>query len=120
MYLRTPKRYTRRGRPGLINLHWLWLYLLTPIVLLVALLAWNFREPISQKIADWSKDKVKINLNPPTITPTIPASDLQTQAANDLTAGNIQKVISGLDQLTNLQENNVDIFTWEARLILLR
>src|SRR5215470_6130786 len=106
MYLRTPKRYTRRGRPGLINLHWLWLYLLTPIVLLVALLAWNFREPISQKIADWSKDKVKINLNPPTITPTVPAEDLLTQENDNLKAGNIVKVIGILDQLMNLQENN--------------
>lgn len=44
MYLRTPKRYSKKRKRRLINLRWLWLYLLTPVVLFIGAGVINQRE----------------------------------------------------------------------------
>jgi len=45
MYLRTPKRYSaKRPRRRLFSLRWLWLYLLTPIVVVIGAGIWDQRE----------------------------------------------------------------------------
>jgi hypothetical protein len=43
MYLRTPKRYTQGQRRSIISLRWLWLWLLTPVVLFFGLRIYNDR-----------------------------------------------------------------------------
>ena len=54
MYLKTPKRYTRKGsKRRLINLRWLWLYLLTPVVVLIGAGVWQNRDTIRQPIEAW-------------------------------------------------------------------
>ncbi len=55
MYLKTPKRYTPKGRKRrLISLRWWWLYLLTLIVVVIGAGIWDqremFREPIERAL----------------------------------------------------------------------
>ncbi|MBN2471585.1 MAG: tetratricopeptide repeat protein [Anaerolineae bacterium] len=57
MYLKTPKRYTPKGRKRrLISLRWWWLYLLTLVVVVVGAGIWNQREmlrvPIEQALLE--------------------------------------------------------------------
>ncbi len=44
MYLRTPKRYRGGQRRSIISLRWLWLWILTPLVVIVGLQVYNNRE----------------------------------------------------------------------------
>lgn len=57
MYLRTPKRYTERGRKrNIISLRWLWLWILTPIIVYAGNHLYQNREtygpPIQQVVND--------------------------------------------------------------------
>lgn len=47
MYLRTPKRYLRGQRRSPISLRWLWLWLLTPLVVWGGVQIYNHRETIA-------------------------------------------------------------------------
>ncbi len=121
MYLRTPKRYTAKGkRRYLFNLGWLWLYILFPILLIPLLLIWNQRELVSQYVGDWASRNIKIDLNPPTPTPTVPAADLRVRYISYMQAGSINNAITALWSLGNLAPNDVQLFATLARLIALR
>ncbi|MFN7209436.1 MAG: hypothetical protein ACK4P1_03465, partial [Aggregatilineales bacterium] len=121
MYLRTPKRYTAKGkRRYLFNLRWLWLYILFPIALIPLLLLWNARETVSQYVGDWASRNIKIDLNPPTPTPTIPAADLRVRYMSYLQAGSLNNAIAALWSLGDLAPNDVQLFATLARLIALR
>ncbi len=76
MYLKTPKRYTGRQRRRLFNLRWWWLYLLTPIVVVIGAGIYDqrdmFRKPLEdalfRQIA--SAESQVATLRAPTATPT--------------------------------------------------
>jgi len=77
MQLRTPKRYTSRGRKRrLISLRWWWLYLLTPIIVFIGAGLWHFRDYYSQQVGDAvatlirSGEEQVATLQAPTPTPT--------------------------------------------------
>ncbi len=56
MNLRTPKRYRKAGRRRLFSLRWCWLYLLTPVVVVIGAGIWQIRDmlrpPIEQALAN--------------------------------------------------------------------
>src|SRR5437762_13391258 len=99
MYLRTPKRYTKKGmRRSLINLRWLWLYLIAPVILIPTVLAWQFRDSISPQIGDWVSQHVKFNQ--PTATPTIPAQNYKQLLRKAFTRARLNKAIELLKHFT--------------------
>ncbi|MBO9309419.1 MAG: tetratricopeptide repeat protein [Chloroflexi bacterium] len=121
MYLRTPKRYTAKGRRRyLFNLRWLWLYILFPIALIPLLLIWNEREMLSQRIGDWASRNIRIDLNPPTPTPTVPAADLRVRYLSYMQAGEVDEAIATLWRMGDLAPNDEQLFATLARLIALR
>lgn len=52
MYLRTPKRYQRARRQRIISLRWLWLWLLTPIVVVAGMWIYDQREQVAPAVRD--------------------------------------------------------------------
>src|SRR5436190_22345332 len=104
MYLRTPKRYTKKGmRRNLINLRWLWLYLIAPVILIPSVLAWQMRDTIGPQIGDWVSQHVKFNQA--TLTPTIPAQNFQPLLRDAFTSARLNKAIELLKQFTASNPN---------------
>src|SRR5512133_1315786 len=100
MYLRTPKRYTAKGsKRRLISLKWLWLYLLAPVILIPAVLIWDYRDTLSNEIAN-RLHSVSINLNPPTPTATITPKDYGKLLSDAFNSGKIDRYISLLSTFT--------------------
>lgn len=111
MYLRTPKRYTPRGRkPRLISLRWLWLYLLAPVVIIGGALAWDFRDSLSQQVND-AIGHIHIQINAPTATPTLPAADLQARIQSALQSGDLK---TALDAMRTYDDSNPNDVKWHA------
>ncbi len=50
MYLRTPKRYTRGQRRSIISLRWIWLWLLTPIIVIGGWQIYENREDLRPRV----------------------------------------------------------------------
>ena len=50
MYLKTPKRYLRGQKRSPISLRWLWLWLLTPVVVYVGLQIYERRDEVRPPI----------------------------------------------------------------------
>ncbi|MCC7448288.1 MAG: tetratricopeptide repeat protein [Anaerolineae bacterium] len=119
MYLRTPKRYTEKGkRRSLINLHWLWLYILTPVVLIPALILWDYRDEIRPIVGQMIPTIV---INPPTPTATIPPKDYAQLMSNAFQVGDINTAITLLKGFTmDVAPNDVTLNTLLAQLIVLR
>lgn len=121
MYLRTPKRYSGKGkRRFLVNWRWLWLYLLAPVIIIPAALVWQNRATLSQSVSQWADEHIRIELNPPTPTATVPAADLEIQLTNFLESGNLRSAISTLDSLTDATPNDVGAHTLLTKMILFR
>src|SRR5512142_1227666 len=117
MYLRTPKRYTTKGRRRrLINLRWLWLYLLAPVIIIPATLAWQNRETLSRNISNLFETYVPSNFNPPTPTATVPAADLRVHFANYVQAGDMKNAVAALSSLADSAPNDVSLHAMLARM----
>lgn len=52
MYLRTPKRYTRGHRRSIISLRWLWLWVLTPLIVYGGIRVYQDRETITPRVSE--------------------------------------------------------------------
>jgi tetratricopeptide (TPR) repeat protein len=50
MYLRTPKRYRQGQKRSLISFRWLWLWILTPLIVFVGVQLYNNRESVSPQV----------------------------------------------------------------------
>lgn len=121
MYLRTPKRYTARGRRARVfNLRWLWLYLIAPPIIVLSALAWDYRATLSGLIGNWTARNVKIELSRPTPTPTIPASDLTRTYTEAIRAGRMDSAISALSALGDVSPNDPALFSTLTRFMLFR
>jgi tetratricopeptide (TPR) repeat protein len=120
MYLRTPKRYQNRGR-RIFSLKWLWLYLLAPVIIVPAALAFNYRNDLAPMIGGWITERLsRIQLNPPTPTATIPAADLQRIYGDSMRNGKINNALSALNGLIDNAPNDVFLHTSLVRTTLLR
>lgn len=121
MYLRTPKRYTAKGRRRyLFNFKWLWLYLLAPVILLPAVLLWDYRGQISDQIGKWANQNVNLHLNPPTATPIIPVTTLKTQFETYRLDGHLKNAIEMLASLADASPNDLEVHTLLVQMRALR
>lgn len=120
MYLKTPKKYAAKSRRRLLNLKWLWLYILFPVIVIPAALAWQFRVPISTSIGEWVGRNLKMEFNPPTPTPTIPAADLQARFVSYVQTGSMRNAIAALTSLAEARPNDVEVYARLTRMLLSR
>jgi tetratricopeptide (TPR) repeat protein len=122
MYLRTPKRYTQRGRKrGLINLRWLWLYLIAIPIIGIAALAWNFRADLSRQIGTWADRNIKPpQLFAPTPTATLPAKDLEVRILSTLENGNINDALTAMQAYTVSLPNEREYHALYAETLIMR
>ncbi len=121
MYLRTPKRYTAKGsKKPLISLRWLWLYLLAPIVVVISALAWDNRGDLSQAISV-SAGRIKLpQINAPTPTPTLPATDLKASFTAALKSGNLSSALDAMQSYTDALPNETQWHAVLAQTLILR
>lgn len=122
MYLKTPKRYSaKRRRRNLFNLTWLWLYLLAPVVIIAAALAWDLRAPLSKGILDWTNKNVKPpQLFAPTPTPTLPAKDLEVRIQTLLENGSINDAMDAMKAYTESMPNDQTWYPTLAEMMIMR
>src|SRR5258708_26227265 len=121
MYLKTPKRYTAKGsRRPLVNLRWLWLYLLFPVILIPLILAWDYRD----QLAPWIGEKVKqVNLSlPQAATPTATAlpSNIGEQLGTDFSTGKINLALDLLQSVAQVSPNDPTVYNLIAQHLIFR
>ncbi|MBX3083308.1 MAG: tetratricopeptide repeat protein [Anaerolineae bacterium] len=122
MYLRTPKRYQAKGRRRyLFNFKWLWLYLLAPLIIVPASLAYYYRAELAPIVSN-SVNSILTRMPRamPTATPTIPAADLQRIFGDSVRTGKINNALSALNGLLDAAPNDVYLHTTLVRMTLLR
>jgi tetratricopeptide (TPR) repeat protein len=120
MYLRTPKRYTAKGsRRSLLNLRWLWLYILAPIILIPAVLVYNFRAELTPTI-DNAIQNVQNQINVPPPTATLPVQDLEEGFAKAVQSGRISTALKALQDLASSKPNATAYHSLLAQWMILR
>jgi tetratricopeptide (TPR) repeat protein len=121
MYLRTPRRYTPKGRRrNPINLRWLWLYILVPLLLIPLVLIWDYRDVLRDEIDVWIRNH-PVNLNPPTPTATIAPKDYAKILSDAFQGGRIDKYISVMESFAiEVAPNDANVSSVLAQLIILR
>lgn len=122
MYLRTPKRYTKRGRKrGLINLRWLWLYLIAVPIIGMSALAWNYRADLSNQVGMWVTKNIKPpQLFAPTPTPTLPAKDLEVRILTTLENGSINDSLTAMQAYITSLPNEREYHALYAQTLIMR
>ncbi|MEP7285105.1 MAG: hypothetical protein ABI947_04975 [Chloroflexota bacterium] len=119
VYLKTPKRYTAKGsRRPLLNFRWLWLYLLAPLILIPAVLIWDYRDSLSQIVGD-RVNKVVISLSTPTPVPT-PMQDPGKELQDAFQAGRVNKAIDILRAVGDAAPNEVSVHSLVTTMLTLR
>jgi tetratricopeptide (TPR) repeat protein len=117
MYLKTPKRY----RPGykerrVLNLKWLWLWILTPIIVFVGIQLYERRDAITPPIEQFIQQRVSdaqssmATMNAPTPIPTENPSDRLIRADNAWQRGAIGRAIEEYANAAPAVPNNVEVF----------
>ncbi len=121
MYLRTPRRYTPKGRRrSSINLRWLWLYILVPLLLIPLVLVWDYRDVVRNEIDAWIRSH-PVNLNPSTPTVTIAPKDYAKILSDSFQSGRIDRYISLLKSFAiEVAPNDASVSSILAQLIILR
>lgn len=114
MYLRTPKRYTRGQKRSPISLRWLWLWLLTPVIVVAGVFIYNNREtlgpPVHQAIyglVDGAQQSLATAGAPPPAPTADPASAL-TRASADWREGRIEAAINTYEAVLDAVPNNLE------------
>jgi tetratricopeptide (TPR) repeat protein len=120
MYLKTPTRYTPKSRRRrALNLRWLWLYILVPVLLIPLVLAWQYQEPVRQWIETQLND-FPARLNPPTATPPLPPSGYAQRYRDAIQNGRLSAAVEALRGLAEVQPNDVEAHFRLAQMIILR
>src|ERR1041385_4337779 len=114
MQLRTPKRYRSGNKRNLISLRWLWLWILTPIVVLIGIQIYNHLDvigpPVSQVIQnafDGLQNSVA-TAGAPTPLPTQNPADQLARAGDDWTQGRIESAMDAYTQILSAVPNDVE------------
>lgn len=115
MYLRTPKRYSRGQRRSIISLRWLWLWILTPLVVVGGMYLYNNRsafipqvEGVVSGLVDQAQSSVSTAMAPtplPTENPTIRLSS----ADSAWMRGAIEEAVTIYEGLIDAVPNNVGV-----------
>ena len=114
MYLRTPKRYTQGQRRSIISLRWLWLWILTPVVIFFGVRIYNDREtyiPQVEAIMGGVLDSAQTSLATamaPTPLPTENPSFQITAAESAWSRGAIEEAITLYENLLAIMPNAVE------------
>lgn len=115
MYLRTPKRYRQGQRRSIISLRWLWLWLLTPLIVAAGVYLYNNREGITPQvreviagIVDSAQDAMA-TVTAPTPLPTADPSQRQAQADAAWVRGNIEDAVSLYEEISPALPNDVNL-----------
>jgi tetratricopeptide (TPR) repeat protein len=115
MYLRTPKRYTRGRKRSPISLRWLWLWILTPIVVVLGVTIYNNRAtlgpPVHQAIYN-ALDNAQQSLATAAAPPPVPTQDPANQLARantDWRDGRIEAAIDTYEGVLDAAPNNLEI-----------
>jgi tetratricopeptide (TPR) repeat protein len=119
-YLKTPKRYTAKGsRRPLLNLRWLWLYLLAPFIIIPSVLAWNMRDQLSKDVGIWVKNAFPTPIPSITPLPTL-AGDPRSELVSSLNAGRINKAIDVMRVIASSVPNDAGIRVSISEMLTLR
>lgn len=114
MYLRTPKRYRSGNRRSTISLRWLWLWLLTPVVVIAGIQIYNQQDtlgpPVHQalyNLADGLQNRVETAVAP-TLPPTQNPADALTRADTDWGQGRVETALDTYQQVLSGAPNDVE------------
>ncbi len=125
MYLRTPKRYTPRGRRRrLLNLRWWWLYLLTALVVVVGAGIWQNRAMFQRMVSDAIATAVRAGenriatLQAPTPTPTDSPYNYLAVANAAYERGAMDEAITNYALAAEGMPNDVAVFFRLAHLMI--
>lgn len=115
MYLRTPKRYTRGQRRSPISLRWLWLWILTPIIVALGVTLYNNRDalgpPVHQAIynvLDGAQQSLATAAAPPPAPTQDPTNQL-ARANTDWRDGRIEAAIRTYEGILDAVPNNLEV-----------
>lgn len=113
MYLKTPKRYQRGQRRSIISLRWLWLWLLTPAVVLGGIYLYNNRdayiphvESIMSDVVDQAQDSMA-TVTAPTPLPTENPTTQLAAADSAWIRGAIEEAVNIYEDVTQAVPNSV-------------
>lgn len=116
MYLRTPKRYqTGHRRRHLFSLRWLWLWILTPLVVAGGWLVYEQREQLGPPVRDFVSNAVDqarggiATIVAPTPLPTSDPGDHIVRGDNAWAQGAIEQAVSEYKQAVGGSPNDVRI-----------
>lgn len=116
MYLRTPKRYSQRAqRRGWISLRWLWLWILTPVVIWAGVSIYNNRDqytPSVQNAVDGLVNSAQSGLataSAPTALPTQDPAERIVLADSAWSRGAIEEALSIYQDVLDSAPNNVTV-----------
>jgi tetratricopeptide (TPR) repeat protein len=124
MHLKTPKRYLRGYRRNPISLRWLWLWLLTPVVVYLGIQIYDrqaeFRPPIEQAInsAISNAQSGLATIAAPTALPTQDPTLLIARGDNNWLEGRVESALADYTAAMGGAPNNVQIF-YRATLALI-
>jgi tetratricopeptide (TPR) repeat protein len=116
MQIRTPKRYSsRRQKRHLFSLRWLWLWLLTPVVVVAGIAIYRNQDEIAPRVTDFvesiaqsAEDELaNRNAPPPTVPPDI-SSDL-TRANDAWGRGAIEEAITLYGEILPATPNDLAV-----------
>ncbi len=115
MYLRTPKRYARGQRRSIISLRWLWLWILTPVIVVGGVYIYNNRsdyipqvEGVMSGLLNQAQSGVATAMAP-TPQPTENPSARLTSADAAWMRGAIEEAVTIYEGLVEAVPNNVGV-----------
>lgn len=116
MYLKTPKRYSKaQQRRSPISLRWIWLWILTPVVVIVGIQIYQRRAefaPPVQQVINNVIDSVQSGVST-AVAPTATATENPTAklnlAENDWREGRIESAVNSYLAIANALPNDVTV-----------
>ncbi len=115
MYLRTPKRYRQGQRRSIISFRWLWLWILTPLIVFAGVQLYNNRESVSPQVEqivtnliDSAQDGMATAMAP-TALPTQDPAQRIASASDAWARGAIDEAVEIYGGLLEAVPNDVNI-----------
>lgn len=115
MYLRTPKRYRQGQRRSIISLRWLWLWILTPLVVFGGIQLYNQREafiPQIKAVMSDAVDQAQVSIATVTAPTPLPTENPSTRLAAADAAwmrGAIDEAVNIYREIAGALPNNVGV-----------
>ncbi len=107
MYLRTPKRYQKQRRQLIGSTRWLWLWILTPIVVIGGLLLYQHREEFAPPVQQFISEAMN-NAGNSFSTVTAPTPAPTTNPADRLSAADSAWQQGAIDEAVRAYQGVID------------